>query len=167
MPLSMKEALNTLGFNNIGEHPPKMKVIQKQFYHLSFIHHPDRPGGDNPTYQKITEAYKFIGDYIESNYEPNDDCEEEVARHVFKNFNFKDIKENLSSFTIKIDNDLSLIWDTILIKHYGNPIDRQGNGKHWKHRNYSDDNSNKGVITIGKWHVPKKDKQSKMNIKSN
>ena len=167
--LSLIEALNTLGFQDVGEHPPKMKVVQKQFYHLSFIHHPDRPGGHNPTYQKITEAYKFIGDYIEKHYEPRDDTEEEVARRAYKSFNFNDIKENFSSFTIKIDNNLSLIWDTILTKHYGEPKDRsgKGNGKHWKHCDYTDDNSNHGDITIGKWHIPKKDKQSKMTIQSN
>ena len=34
-------------------------------------------------------------------------------------------------------------------------------------RNYSDDNLNVGDISIGKWHIPQKDKQSKINIQAN
>ena len=130
------------------------------------LHHPDRPGGDNPKYQNITEAYRIIGDYIESNFDTEGDSEEEIARHAFNCFNFDDIKENLFSFTIKIDTNLSPVWDSVLTKHYGEPADRLGNGKHWKHHNYSDGDNNNGDITIGKWHIPKKDKQSKINIQS-
>ena len=164
---SVKEALIALQLHSASEHPPKMKIITKKFHELSLMHHPDRPGGDNIIYQKITEAYRIIGDYIEKKYVPKkDDHEEELARHAFRHFNFNDIKENLSSFTIKIDNHLSFFWDKILTKHYGTPIDRKANGKHWKHLDYSDDSLNKGHIAIGKWHIPKKDKQSKLNIQS-
>ena len=65
---NLKEALEVLGINNTGDHPPKLKFIQKRFYQLSLDHHPDRPGGDNEIYQNITEAYRFIGDYIQQNY---------------------------------------------------------------------------------------------------
>ena len=167
MSLTLKEALATLGIKNIGENPPKMKFIQKRFYQLSLIHHPDRPGGDTATQQKINEAFQFIGDYILHNYVNIDDSEEDAARQVFNNFNFTNIKENLLSFTINIDNNLSHLWETILTKHYGPPADRKTNGKHWKHHNYTDDDSNCGDITIGKWHIPKKDKQSKINIQAN
>ena len=169
MEAALKEALKVLGLNDVTDHPPKMKVVTRRFYELSLIHHPDRPGGDNPLYQVISQAYRFIGEYIEKHYGTNnDDPDEDIARHVFRSFNFDAIKENLSSFTINIDNGTSLIWDTVLTKHYGKPIDRtrNNNGKHWKHPDYLDDNSNKGHITIGKWHQPKKDNQSKLNIQS-
>lgn len=116
---------------------------------------------------RITEAYEFLGHYIVDNYTINDDTEEEMARYVYNNSNLHDIKENIFSFTIKIDNNHSFIWDSVLSDHYGPPLDRKANGKHWKHQNYSDDDSNKGDISIGKWHIPKKDKQSKINIQSN
>ena len=164
MSLSLKNAFATLGIKYTSDQMPKMKFVQKRFYQLSMIHHPDRPGGDNLTQQKITEAYQFIGDYIVHNYFDQNDSEEEAARHVFKNFDFNNIKENIFSFTIKIDNNLSHVWETVLSSHYGPPVDRKSNGKHWKHRNYTDDNSNVGDISIGKWHIPKKDKQSKINI---
>ena len=45
MSLSMKEALTILGIKDVFDHPPKLKFIQKRFYQLSLIHHPDRPGG--------------------------------------------------------------------------------------------------------------------------
>ena len=164
MPLTLKEALATLGIKTDGDNPPKMKFVQKRFYQLSLIHHPDRPGGDTVTQQKINEAFKFIGEYIVQNYVNTDDSEEDAARQVFHNKNFANIKENLLSFTINIDNHLSPIWDTVLTKHYGPPVDRKTNGKHWKHTNSFDDDSNSGDISIGKWHIPKKDKQSKINI---
>ena len=132
------------------------------------LHHPDRPGGDTATYQTIQNAYSMLGDFIEKNYETSkDDFEEQIARSVFRQFNSSDIKENLASFTIKIENHLSLVWDRVLTKHYGIPLDRKANGKHWKHCDYTDDGSNKCDITIGKWHIPKKDKQSKLLIQSN
>ena len=166
MVFNLKEALEVLGITHTGDHPPKLKFVQKRFYQLSLIHHPDRPGGDNNIQQKITAAYKFIGDFIEKNYESKDDNEEEIARQVYRNFKLG-VKENLFSFTISIDNNLSFIWDDVLTDHYGSPVDRQTNGKHWKHLNFSDDDSNTGDISIGKWHMPKKDKQSKILIQAN
>ena len=167
MVLTMKEALSTLGIKDVGDHPPKMKFIQKRFYQLCLIHHPDRPGGNNLIQQKIAEAFTFIGDHIVNNYANIDDEEEESARNVYKNFDFSSVKENIYSFTIKIDNNHSHLWDAVLSAHYGPPVDRKTNGKHWKHHDYSDENSNTGEISIGKWHIPKKDKQSKINIQSN
>ena len=169
MDASLKKALTVLGLDDSTDHPPKMKVVTRRFHELSLLHHPDRPGGDNSRYQVISEAYRFIGDFIEEHYESRiDDPDEEIARQVFRSFNCGDVKENLRSFTININNDSSSIWDNILTKHYGKPSDRthNNNGKHWKHVGYMDDNMNKGNISIGKWHKPKKDNQSKLNIQS-
>ena len=77
MDESVRKALNVLGFNDAAEHPPKMKIVTRRYYDLSLIHHPDRPGGDNATYQPITEAYRILGDFIEKFYEPKNDNTEE------------------------------------------------------------------------------------------
>ena len=103
MTLSLKEALTILGIKDVFDHPPKLKFIQKRFYQLSLIHHPDRPGGNNKIYQPITEAYRFIGEYIQKNYKDEDDPEELFARQAYKSFNFGNIRENLFSFTILIE----------------------------------------------------------------
>ena len=96
---------------------------------MSLIHHPDCPGGDNGTYKPTTEAYRIIRDFIKNYYEPkDDDTKEEIARYVFRSFKSDDIKESLCSFTIIIDNHLSLVWDSVLTMHYGQPIDRKGTG---------------------------------------
>ena len=142
MSLTLKEALATLGINDSGDHPPKLKFVQKRFYQLLLVHHPDKPGGDNATQQKLAEPFKFLANYIVENYAISDDTEEEMARHVYTNSNMENIKENIFSFTIKIENNHSLIWDSVLSDHYGLPLDRKANGKHWKHLNYSDDNFN-------------------------
>ena len=89
-------------------HPPITKIITKRFYELSLKLHPDRPGGDIDACQKITEAYRILGDLIEENYEPKIyGPEEELARHAFRHFNFDDIKENLNSFTSHLFGTLS------------------------------------------------------------
>ena len=72
----------------------------------------------------------------------------------------------MKSFKILIENNLSSTWEEILSKHYGVPADRENNGLHWKVENYSDGNMT-GNISIGKWHKPKKDNQSKLHIQSN
>ena len=61
----------------------------------------------------------------------------------------------------------SFTWDKILTKHYGEPQgENKHNGLHWKVADYSDGNLI-GNITVGKWHIPKRDKQSKLHIQSN
>ena len=52
-------------------------------------------------------------------------------------------------------------------KHFGSPLDKAENGKHWKCKGYKDDKENVADVTIGKWHIPKKDKQSKIHIQTN
>ena len=84
MSLTLKKAFAILGIKYVSDQMPKMKFVQKRFYQLSLVHHPDRPGGDNLIQQKIAEAFQFIGDYILQNYYDQDDSEEEAARHVFK-----------------------------------------------------------------------------------
>ena len=69
----------------------------------------------------------------------------------------------MRSFTIHIEKNLSLVWDKILTNH---SLDREENGLHWKVLNYTDGKLT-GNIAIGKWHIPKKDGQSKLNIQSN
>ena len=120
----------------------------------------------------MTEAYRLIGEYIldehediEKTEDDDHDFEEEVARKTFKQFQFSNIKENMKSFTIHVDNSQSFTWDKILTKHYGTPADRGPNGQHWKVENYTD-GSVTANLTIGKWHIPKKDKQTKLHVQS-
>ena len=68
-------------------------------------YHPDHPCGNSEKAKQITEAYRLIGEFIEENYNQfNDDHEEVITRAVFKQLNFSDVKENLRSYTIKIEN---------------------------------------------------------------
>ena len=138
------------------------------------LHHPDRnPGCDEAIFKEITEAYRLVGNFIEENRNKENkdgkefDFEEEIARKTFQQFQFSKVKENMKSFTIYIENSKSFIWDKILTIHYGEPQgDNKQNGLHWKVADYSDGNLI-GNITVGKWHIPKKDKQSKLHIQSN
>ena len=170
MNQSVKAALTTLGFSTSThrDHPPKMKLITKRYYELSLKHHPDRPGGgDSDFFKNVTSAYRLLGEFIDKNYDyKEDDMEEVVARSYFKQSG-QDIKKNTKSFTVFIDNTLSHCWDDILTRHYGKPLDRDHNGKHWKHFSYSDNKVTQCDISIGKWHIPKKDNQTKMNVQSN
>ena len=60
----------------------------------------------------------------------------------------------------------SFTWEKILTKHYGTPVDRKTNCLHLKVANYTDGNITAN-ITIGKWLIPRKDKQSKIHVQSN
>ena len=175
MDSHIKTALEILGFKECAKENimPKLKVVTKKYYKLAMVYHPDKqkPGDDGEVFKKMTAAYRLIGEYLEQqerddNDDGSYDFEEEVARRTFKQFEFSKIKENMRSFTIHIDNDLSLIWDKILSKHYGEPLDKKVNGLHWKVANYSD-GILKGNVVIGKWHIPKNDGQSKLNVQSN
>ena len=104
MSITLNKALATLGLNDVHHHQLKINIVLKKFYQMSLIHHPDKPGVDTIMQQKLNEAYQFIGDFIVHNDDIRDDSEEETARHVYKSFNFNNIKENIYSFTIKIDN---------------------------------------------------------------
>ena len=46
------------------------------------------------------------------------------------------------------------------------PADRGTNGQHWKVASYTDGNVT-ATLTIGKWHIPKKDNQTKLHVQSN
>ena len=174
MDLKIKRALEILGFEEnakVGK-LPKMKAVKKKFHKLALTHHPDKPGGNGDVFKEMTEAYRLIGEYIldepediEKTEDDDHDFEEEVARKTFRQFQFSNIKENMKSFTIHVENSQSFTWDKILTKHYGTPVDRETNGQHWKVENYTD-GSVTANLTIGKWHIPKKDKQTKLHVQS-
>ena len=173
MNQQVKKALLTLGFVESVEVDkiPKMKTITKKYHKLALIHHPDKPGGDGEVFKEISASYLFLGNYLEEIR--GEDCsedvcdfEEEVARKTFHQFQQSDIKQNMRSFTIHIENNLSFIWDKVLTKYYGVSVDKNENGQHWKIEKYTDGYST-GSITIGKWHIPKRDKQSKLHVQSN
>ena len=171
MDVKIQEALRILGFELSAQEGkiPKMKYVSKKYHKLAMMHHPDRPGGDEKVFKPITEAYRLIGEYLErqkdENVEEAFDFEEEVARNTFKQFQFCNVKENMRSFTIHIENSSSLTWTKVLSKHYGAPKDRKTNGLHWKVASYTDGNHT-GNITIGKWHMPKIDNQSNLLVQS-
>lgn len=162
--MDLKAALEILGFKD--EKVPKMKHFEKKYHKLAMVHHPDK-GGDENYFKSITEAYRIVGEYLEEEVlDESDDFEEEIARKTFKSFNFSNIKENMKSFTINIDNSSSTTWEKVLTIHYGQPLDKKVNGLHWKVKKYTDGNVTANIM-IGKWHIPKKDKQSKLLIQSN
>ena len=171
MDEKIRAALSVLGFKDSYtiEKVPKMKEVTKKFHKLALANHPDK-GGDEEVCKKVTEAYRLVGDLIEKqkNDIPADDLfdfEEDVAMKTFEQFK-ANVKQNMKSFTIHIENSTSFAWEVILTKHFGSPMDRNSNGLHWSVKKYSDGNI-VGNVTIGKWHKPKKDNQSKLHIQSN
>ena len=145
MEIKIKNALLILGFAESlkADKMPKLKTVTKKYHKLAHLHHPDKNPGDEEKFKEITEAYRLVGDYIEKHgdtkkKDENYDFEEEVARNTFRQFQFNKVKENMRSFTILIENETSFTWDKVLTKHYGNPVDRQTNGFHWRVMNYTD-----------------------------
>ena len=119
----IKRALEILGFEESAQAGklPKMKSVKKKFHKLALIHHPDKPGGDDEVFKEMTEAYRLIGEYIleehedfENNEDDNYDFEEEVARKTFQHFQFSNVKENMKSFTIHVENSQSFTGDNTM-----------------------------------------------------
>ena len=137
MDTTILAALITLGFSSTTKKAPKLKTITKYYYDLAKQLHPDRPGGgDAEKFKDITLAYRIVGEYIEKSKVNHDDedIEEMVARKVFKEFAFGNVKENLYSFTIHLENELSFLWRT----------SRQG--WQWKWKTLENSTSLKSII---------------------
>ena len=94
-----------------------------------------------------------------------DDKEEELIKQLFKDFNM--CRQNQSSFTVFIENELSFLWDKIFEARYGSPINKGIHGFHWTHKGYSFDEILKSNIYVRKYHEPKNDKSSKIVIQGN
>ena len=91
--------------------------------------------------------------------------EDNLIKKLFEEFNFS--RKNKSSFTIFIENDLSLTWNEVLSKAYGEPEDKGINGMHWSHKDYEYHELEKSDIYLRKYHKPKSDKTSKIVIQGN
>ena len=86
----MKKYLVILGFKEEEiKEMPKMKTDK---------------GGKKEDFQKLQDALKIVGDMI-NDVSKNEDDEELFVRKMFKDFNFE--KENMNSFTIFIENEIS------------------------------------------------------------
>ena len=157
-----------LGFNENINVLPKIKDVMKQYYKWALKAHPDKPGGSKEKFQKLEEALRIVGDYINKNYsEEKDDPEENLAKElftdIFSQFNTK--KENKKCTTVFINNYHDFAWDIPLTKFCGEGIEKAVGEKHWKHCNF-EVNGEQIVLTIRKWTNPKNDGRSKLNIQS-
>ena len=130
MDPKIKSALEVLGFHECAKvgKLPKLKEVTKVFHKLAMVHHPDKPGGDGEVFKPITEAYRLVGEFLENvkddKTDDHFDYEEDVARRMFHQFKFGNVKENMRSFTVHIDNADSHLWTKVLSKHYGDPLDK-------------------------------------------
>ena len=167
MAIQIKEELLVLGFNieDGGFELPKMTEINRSFRKLARKTHSDK-GGEDEEFIKVYNAWKTICDFY--NNLPNEeiqkygdgiDEEEEIARQ-----DFNICKQNKSSFTIFIENELSFLWDDILENRYGKGEDKDIHGIHWTHKNYAFEDLSGSDIFLRKYHMPKNDKSSKIVI---
>ena len=92
----------------------------------------------------------------------DDSVEENLCRKIFLNRNIS--RENIKSFVIMIENELSETWGKILTKHYGEPIDHRTNGMQWKSDMVKFENEEMAIISVTKYHMPKNDNQSKLHV---
>jgi DnaJ-class molecular chaperone len=83
--------LRVLGFQEVAR-CPKMKDIVRMFRRTALKKHPDKPGGSTQEFQKLQEAFRKAGQYLEEvktkkALEPEEeDVEESAARKLFKEF---------------------------------------------------------------------------------
>ena len=129
--MNLKEALQILEFSD-AKVIPKLKDIQKQFHKLSKLKHPDKNGGTKEAtedFQKLLDAYHVAGKAAEETIAEDSDLEDIIAQKIFRQFQFKSVKVNSLSITIKTEKGLNSSWSEILSKNLGPPVDKGHNGK--------------------------------------
>ena len=107
--MNVDEALQILEFDNVGV-VPKLKDIQKRFYQLSKIKHPDKNNGSKESteeFQVLLNAYHVAGKAAEQVKPEEGDMEDIIARKVFHQFQFSSVKVNSQSVTIKTEKSLN------------------------------------------------------------
>ena len=170
---NIKDYLKELKFDVEGNDfvLPNLKEVSKRFRDLAKVKHSDK-GGDDGDFVKLYYAYTQIKKYYKENKNGDlekycDESEEDdiLIKNLFDEFNFS--RKNKSSFTIFIENDLSLIWNEVLENTYGKPEDKGIHGLHWSHKGYGYQELEKSDIYMRKYHKPKSDNTSKIVIQGN
>ena len=122
--MKLEEALIFLGFEKLAV-LPKLKEIQRSFYRLSKIIHPDKNNGSKEStsqFQTLLEAYHIAGKAAERVEPEKDDFDEIIARKLFQQFQFSSVKINSQSVTIKTEKSLNSTWLEVLKTNLGEPV---------------------------------------------
>ena len=90
MDPEIEKLLKILGFEGITKYP-RMKEVVKMFRRTALKTHPDKPGGNTENFQRLQDAFRRAGSYLENftyidEPEEEDDVEEDVAKKLFKEF---------------------------------------------------------------------------------
>ena len=118
--------IQTLGLKIDLNSLPKLKHINSQYRQESRKCHPDKSGGSKEDFQNLNKAFIRLSTFIaklpnDDDDDENKDDEENVRlREFFQKFN--DIKQNIASHTIFLENKFSDQWEEVLTNHYKKPV---------------------------------------------
>ena len=127
-----------------------IRYVTEKFRRLAKIHHPDRPGGDKETFQKLHNAYLRLLATLNDNLPENiDDIH---IKEFFKKTNFP--LEKSSCFVVLLENELSKQWEQVLKELYGEGNPLVNGGIQFKMENMS----------VSFYEKPKKNKRTKLLI---
>ena len=134
MDPKVTEALLILGFGLEDiQVLPRMKEITSRYYKLAKIRHPDMHGGETALFQELLNAYHVAGKAANRVKPDVQDHEDLVARKMFSQFQFTSVKENIQSFTIKVEKSTHASWEKTLESVCGPPsVISEQNGKKFK-----------------------------------
>ena len=83
------KVLQILGFSKVEKYP-RMKEVVKMFRKMALKTHPDKPGGTKENFQKLQDAFRKAGMFLENfqycDQTEEEDLEEDVAKKLFKEF---------------------------------------------------------------------------------
>ena len=167
MNAEIKAMLKILGFEDNINKLPKMKEAMKKYYKEALKCHPDK-GGSKEKFQKLEEAMRIVGEYINAKStvdknDPEENIAKDLFEDIFSKFNTK--KENKRCTTVFINNFHDFAWDKALTTYCGEATEKAEGEKHWKDLNYKI-NGEQTIVTIRKWTTPINDGKSKLNIQS-
>ena len=143
----------------------ELKDISSAFKKLALILHPDKAGENSKNdFQKLRAAYEKLYDHFIESEASNSPMKNDFFNDNFKHFNFP--FENRGSFTVKIEDALSTIWNDCISQSLGLPLIK-ANGKgtetdrYWKLNYQYGDNVE---LTIHLYIKPKNKKGSKLLV---
>ena len=147
----------------ITQNPITLQLLTNQYKKLCKSRHPDK--NHNPEdNSRFTELFQELGNSFERlkkylleiiDIEELDSDSDEAKLYEFYTTH-NDVKDNVGSVTILIENNLVPQWDRVLTDFLGQPISRSHNeGIRWKVPNYQDSGRD---ISVTMWDKPKDNK---------
>ena len=114
---SIIDDLRILGIHETPIKDLTINYVKISFFKLALVKHPDKAGDSSAAFQELLSSYHKILKHISEGLTGNNlDDDERFVKDIFNQCNLP--KENKSSYTILIENNLADVWENKLSEIY-------------------------------------------------